>query len=117
MLAGRPCAVPAQAASCMCRMARVACTRQCIHGMHALDVAACRGSLLHSCRCRCIIISTNGAMAHLRNRPTAHLPERLPNCPCPRQFVYYKGGRRVEGFSGARPDMLEELIKKQTSTK
>lgn len=56
-------------------------------------------------------------MAHLRNRPTAHLPERLPNCPCPRQFVYYKGGRRVEGFSGARPDMLEELIKKQTSTK
>ncbi|KXZ51427.1 hypothetical protein GPECTOR_12g389 [Gonium pectorale] len=29
-------------------------------------------------------------------------------------FVYYKGGRRVESFSGARPDMLEELIKKHT---
>ncbi|EFJ51762.1 thioredoxin [Volvox carteri f. nagariensis] len=29
-------------------------------------------------------------------------------------FVYYKGGRRVESFSGARPDLLEELIKKHT---
>lgn len=27
-------------------------------------------------------------------------------------FVYYKGGRKVEAFSGARPEMLEELIKK-----
>ncbi|KAG2445112.1 hypothetical protein HYH02_008979 [Chlamydomonas schloesseri] len=30
-------------------------------------------------------------------------------------FVYYKGGRRVESFSGARPDMLESLIQKHTS--
>lgn len=29
-------------------------------------------------------------------------------------FVYYKGGRRVESFSGARPDMLEDLIKKHS---
>ncbi|PNH07553.1 Thioredoxin [Tetrabaena socialis] len=29
-------------------------------------------------------------------------------------FVYYKGGRRVESFSGARADMLEELVKKHT---
>ncbi|PNW83316.1 hypothetical protein CHLRE_05g248500v5 [Chlamydomonas reinhardtii] len=27
-------------------------------------------------------------------------------------FVYYKGGRRVESFSGARADMLESLIQK-----
>ncbi|KAG2430794.1 hypothetical protein HXX76_009770 [Chlamydomonas incerta] len=32
-------------------------------------------------------------------------------------FVYYKGGRRVESFSGARPDMLESLIQKHTATK
>ncbi|GIL45370.1 hypothetical protein Vafri_2623 [Volvox africanus] len=29
-------------------------------------------------------------------------------------FVYYKGGRRVESFSGARAEFLEELIKKHT---
>ncbi|GLC38534.1 hypothetical protein PLESTB_001736700 [Pleodorina starrii] len=29
-------------------------------------------------------------------------------------FVYYKGGRRVESFSGARAELLEELIKKHT---
>ncbi|GFR45522.1 hypothetical protein Agub_g6915 [Astrephomene gubernaculifera] len=29
-------------------------------------------------------------------------------------FVFYKGDRRIESFSGARPDLLEELIKKHT---
>ncbi|KAG2491200.1 hypothetical protein HYH03_010410 [Edaphochlamys debaryana] len=27
-------------------------------------------------------------------------------------FVFYKGGRRVESFSGARPDLLEDLVRK-----
>lgn len=29
-------------------------------------------------------------------------------------FMFYKGGRRIEGFSGARPDMLEDLVKKHS---
>lgn len=29
-------------------------------------------------------------------------------------FMFYKGAKRVENFSGARPDMLEELLKKHT---